>query len=42
MNEPFKVLHVYYLGYEVSKIDLIQLFKSFKIITKLVMLHNEK
>jgi len=42
MNEPFKVIHVCYLGHEVSKIDFIQLFKSFKIITKLIMLHNEK
>jgi hypothetical protein len=41
MIEPFKVIIVHNMGDGVSEIDLLKLFRSFKIITKLVMLRDE-
>ncbi|KAF1860866.1 hypothetical protein Lal_00000280 [Lupinus albus] len=38
MAEPSKVIHVRNVGQEISENDLLQLFQSFGVITKLVML----
>ncbi|KAF1878319.1 hypothetical protein Lal_00046986, partial [Lupinus albus] len=38
MAEPSKVIHIRNVGQEISEDDLLQLFQSFGVITKLVML----
>ncbi|XP_019427065.1 PREDICTED: polypyrimidine tract-binding protein homolog 3-like [Lupinus angustifolius] len=38
MAEPSKVIHIRNVGQEISEADLLQLFQSFGVITKLVML----
>ncbi|XP_012568177.1 polypyrimidine tract-binding protein homolog 3-like isoform X2 [Cicer arietinum] len=41
MAEPSKVIHVRNVGHEISENDLLQLFQTFGVITKLVMLRTK-
>jgi len=39
--EPFKVIHVNDIGYEIFKDNLIKMFRSFRIIMKIIMFYNK-